>query len=160
MDISIAVILFQIGIFLIMSYAGSKGIWYLNILTIIIIVFTLTNIKTSPLMILQFFTIIISYVFCLNRIEANKYPKTPRKKHTIELILIILLNIAILCLMIYGWGWFTISYFKNYGSWSEEWFLNSLGTISYIIMLGFAFMISGLRYFSLKKNFKEFINRF
>lgn len=160
MEISIAVILFQIAIFLIMAYAGYKGIWYLNILTIIIIIFTLANVYTSPLMILQFLTIILSYIFCLNRIEANKYPSTPRKKHIIELILIILFNIAILSLIIYGWGRFTLSYFKIFGSWSEEWFLNTLGTISYIIMLGFAFMISGLRYFSLKKNFKEFINRF
>lgn len=160
MEISIAVILFQIGIFLTMTYACSKGIWYLNILTIIIIVFTWANVDTSPLMILQFLTVIISYSFCLNRIEANKYPKVSQKKHLIELILIMLLNLSILGLLIYGWIWFTLSYFKIFGSWSEEWFLNTLGTISYIIMLGFAFMISGLRYFSLKKNFREFINRF
>ena len=141
MEISIAVILFQIAIFLIMAYAGYKGIWYLNILTIIIIIFTLANVNTSPLMILQFLTIILSYFFCLNRIEANKYPSTPRKKHIIELILIILFNISILSLIIYGWGRFTLSYFKIFGSWSEEWFLNTLGTISYFIMLGFAFMI-------------------
>jgi len=160
MEISIAIIIFQIAIFLIMAYAGYKGIWYLNILTIIIIIFTLANVNTSPLMLLQFLTIILSYIFCLNRIEANKYPSIPRKKHIVELIFIILLNITILSLIIYGWGRFTLSYFKIFGSWSEEWFLNTLGTISYIIMLGFAFMISGLRYFSLKKNLKEFINRF
>lgn len=160
MNISIAVILFQIGIFLIMTYAGYKGIWYLNILTLIIIIFTLANVNTSPLMILQFLTIILSYTFCLNRIEVNKYPSLPRKKHSIELIIIMLLNIAILGLMTYGWGWFTISYFENYGSMTEEWFLQILGVITYIIMFGFAIMISGLRYFHLKKTAKELFSRF
>ncbi|RTY74182.1 hypothetical protein [Flavobacterium sp. LS1R10] len=163
MGISIAVILFQIGIFLLMTYAGYKGIWYLNILTIIIIIFTLANIHTSPLMILQFFTVIASYSFCLNRIEVNKYPSAyfPRKKHSIELIIIILLNIIILSLIIYGWGRFTIYYFEeNYESLVNEWFLQILGVISYLLFLGFTLMISGLLYFNLKKVAKELFSRF
>lgn len=160
MEISISVILFQIGIFLIMTYAGYKGIWYLNILTIIIIIFTLANVNTSPLMILQFLTIILSYFFCLNRIEANKYPSLPRKKHKLELIIIILLNISILVLIIYGWGWFTISYFGSYENWSEQWFLNTLGVITYIIMLGFAFVIASFRFDNLYKTAKELFSRF
>ncbi|WP_281226434.1 hypothetical protein [Flavobacterium aquiphilum] len=160
MDISIAVILFQIGIFLIMTYAAYKGVWYLNILTLIIIVFTLANVNAFPLMAIQFFTIIISYTFCLNRINANKCVYILRKKNRIELILIILINLAIICLMIYGWTWFTIFYFKNYGDFTEEWFLQILGVISYIIMLGFALMISGLRYFQLEKTTKELFSSF
>ena len=160
MNISIAVILFQIGIFLIMTYAISNGIWYLNILTVIIIIFTLANVATSPLLILQFFTVITSYGFCLNRIEANKYPIAPRQKHSIELILIILLNITILSLIIYGWGRFTISYFGSYENWGEQWFLNTLGVITYIIMLGFAFVIASLRFFHLKKTTEALFSKF
>lgn len=160
MGISIAVIIFQIGIFLIITYAAYKGIWYLNILTIIIILFTLYNVKTSPLMIIQFFTIIISYSFCLNRIEANKYLKITRKKYLIELIFIILLNISTLVLSIYGWGRFTIFYFEDYGSMAKEWFLKILGVISYLLFFGFVLMILSLLYSNLIKTTKEFFSRF
>jgi hypothetical protein len=162
MGISISIIIFQIGIFLIMTYAGYKGIWYLNILTIIIIIFTLANVHTSPLMILQFFTVIASYSFCLNRIEVNKYPSAyfPRKKHSIELIIIMLINISVLGLVTYGWIWFTMFYFEDYGSMAEEWFLQILGVISYIIMFGFALMISGILYFHLKKTAQELFSNF
>lgn len=163
MDISIAVTIFQIGIFLSMTYAGYKGIWYLNILTIIIIIFTLANVRTSPLMILQFFTVIASYSFCLNRIGVNKYPRfnIPRKKHIIELILITLFNVAILSLIIYGWGRFTIYYFEeNYESLANEWFFQITGLITYIILFGFFFVISTLRFDHLYKTAKKLFSLF
>src|SRR5690606_2718144 len=108
------VLLFQIGIFIIISIAGYKGLIQLNVVTILIVIFTIVMVKTSPLMILQFFTIILSYSFSLNRIKKSKenlYRPSiakPRKMSSAEIIIRLLINLSLLSFIAYGFYKFSV----------------------------------------------------
>jgi hypothetical protein len=77
MAISGAVLLYQIGIF---SLIYASASWSAPIRTITIIgtiIWTLTHVYLLPLMIIQFFTIIIAI-----NVSKNKFQKNQRKKIT------------------------------------------------------------------------------
>lgn len=110
------VLFFQIGVFIIIHLIGKNNFFRLNIITFIIVVFTIAMVKTNPLMILQFITIIVSYFSCLSKFnEKNtKYKKTTlaieKPQSILEIIIRLIINLALAIGSLYGVYKFTLIY--------------------------------------------------
>lgn len=144
------ILLFQIAIFFVTFLASYLGKRPLIITFLLISVFTIAMVKTFPLMILQFFTIIYIFSFCFRRIERNqkeiikshalKYPKKltiKRKKSKIKLIIGIIISLIIVVSVIFGlYRWIFFVFDIDDGFMIFLAILNSLlfGTIAYIII--------------------------
>lgn len=137
------ILVFQISIFLIIVFAGYKGKIYLNLISTLIILFTITMVNTDKLMIIQFITIVLSYLFTLNKIEANKnttkttFYSKPLRKSKLEIILRILINLV--CITGISFGCFRYSLFIFSNIEEVGFFLFSL--ISYLLILIISFLI-------------------
>ena len=66
------ILLYQIGIFIAIQIAAVFGKSSRNVAIILITIFTILQVFTSALMILQFLTIIISYFFSKSIVESEK----------------------------------------------------------------------------------------
>lgn len=138
------IIVFQISIFLIITYSGYKGKIYLNLISTLIILFTIVMVNTNKLMIIQFITIILSYLITLNKIETNKnttkntFYSEPTRKSKLEIILRILINLIGITVISFGCFRYTLFIFSNI----EEigFFLFSL--ISYLLIVFISFLIT------------------
>ena len=168
--IKMQVLIFQIVIFLIISFAGFISTKSLNIVSILLIIFTIIMVRTSPLMILQFFTIIFAYTFSLKRNEektiTENYSQTyyspkiqpkkePRKKSFLELIFRLLINIMVSISGFYGIFKLTIYYYRD---------ADDIGTIifyslSYLFVLIIPLLISFYFMNNAKENVKEIISK-
>jgi hypothetical protein len=162
------VLIFQIVVFLIISFAGFISIKSLNIVSILLIIFTICMVNTSPLMILQFFTIIFAYSFSLKKNQENtnqeNYSKTyyspktelpPRKKSVLELIFKFIINTTLLITIVYGIYKFTIYHYLD---------ADDIGTIifyslSYIFVFAFALFLFFYFVNSSKENIKEILSK-
>jgi hypothetical protein len=158
------VILYQIGIFFLMAYCAYKSITYLNIITFLIVIFTLIQVTNfSPLMFLQFITIFISYQFCLSRIKSSNTPISGRlatKKSVLELVLIIFFYFGTIILLGYGLILFCPYYFDVLDFSGNEWFFTVSGLIFLILILLFARLIFLVCFIKLKKTATELNERF
>lgn len=178
------VLIFQIVIFLIITYAGYKGTNTLNIISILLVIFTIAMVKTSPLMILQFITIAVGYVFCLKKnekYENNNYSQTPYKyvcepqKSVFELILRIIINLTLFVLLVYWsfrffWNFFKIEDFKAFNSFDISAIelkdiliavMAIIFTVITILALALIPIAFGAYFFlNIKQNIKELKSRF
>jgi len=155
------VMLFQIVILIIILYAGHKGKTSLNIVCAFFVVFTISMVNTSPLMMLQFFTITIGYIISLEKIkrvkQLNKSLHIENKyyqKSLFEILIRLIVNIILMGLLIYGSYIFTIEYYKGIDD--IGYFL--FASISYIIIIGVSVLIFGyllLRSLQLIKDTKK-----
>ncbi len=61
------ILIFQVALFLFITFIGYVSRLRLNIITFIAVVFTFIMVRTSALMLLQFATIILAYLFVNKR---------------------------------------------------------------------------------------------
>lgn len=144
------ILIFQVAIFFIIVFASYLGKRPLITTFILVTVFTIVMVKTSPLMILQFFTIIYSFSFCFRRIErsekeitksySSKYSQKlikKREKSKFEIIIRIIVSLIIVVAVIFGlYKWIFFIFDINDGFMIFLAILNTLlfGTIAYIII--------------------------
>ena len=139
------ILIFQIVIFFLIVYSGYKGLGYLIIVTVGAVIFTLAMVNTNGLMVIQFLTIAVSFLFAINRIQANvnedyviiSKNQQPKSTTRIEILLRILLNIGICGAIVIG------SYYYNIGFWNMFDDVGTLlfGMISYLLLMGIAVFI-------------------
>jgi len=135
------ILIFQIVIFFLIVYSGYKGMGYLVVVTVIAVIFTLAMVNTNGLLVIQFFTIVVSFLFAINRIQANTNENSivqkPQPKTRIEILLRILLNIGICC------GIVIMAYYYNINFWNMFDDAGTLlfGMISYLILMGIGVFI-------------------
>jgi hypothetical protein len=69
------ILIFQLVLFLLIIFIGYVSRLRLNIITFIAVIFTFVMVKTSSLMLLQFATIIIAYLFVNKRGTQDEIQK-------------------------------------------------------------------------------------
>nr|WP_315177226.1 hypothetical protein [uncultured Flavobacterium sp.] len=69
------ILIFQIALFLLITFIGYVSRLRLNIITFIAVIFTFFMVKTLPLVLLQFATIILAYLFVNKRGTLDEIQK-------------------------------------------------------------------------------------
>lgn len=69
------ILIFQVALFLLITFIGYVSRLRLNIITFIAVIFTFFMVRTLPLMLLQFATIILAYLFVNKRGTLDEIQK-------------------------------------------------------------------------------------
>jgi hypothetical protein len=69
------ILIFQVALFLLITFIGYISRLRLNIITFIAVIFTFFMVRTSHLMLLQFATIILAYLFVNKRGTLDEIQK-------------------------------------------------------------------------------------